>query len=316
VLEKLKKSVSVLLLLILSLFTLLNGVSAAKPIANSTMSLKVNSSSNIKSITLNYQLLNTKKIPNKYIIYRGTLKVYEGTNTIFYDSGLRSGTGYSYTVEALSNGKVLAKAAHTASTLAIVVNPIEITSTVQPDNSVTLTWFSQNSGLAPNQYKIFVDGTLNTTLTPSTSSTQTTAILALQPGDHLIKIEGWYQDELVSQGNATVSISEPVAAPYTIKINWDTLDFDSREMQIYFSYDDHLQPADRMVITRKKVTLINRVPTEVENAEVVYDGEPIAMFTETQFGGDVVRYNYDVVNYQADRIVGSGTASVPNFFDY
>ncbi|MFS0775385.1 hypothetical protein ABC255_05095 [Neobacillus sp. 3P2-tot-E-2] len=39
-------------------------------------------------------------------------------------------------------------------------------------------------------------------------------------------------------------------------------------------------------------------------------------YTETQFGLDVVRYNYDVVNYQAGRIVGSGTASVPNFFDY
>ncbi|MFS0775386.1 hypothetical protein ABC255_05100 [Neobacillus sp. 3P2-tot-E-2] len=49
-------------------------------------------------------------------------------------------------------------------------------------------------------------------------------------------------------------------------------------MQIYFSYDDNLQPADRMVITRKKVTLINRVPTEVENAEVVYVGEPIAIY--------------------------------------
>ncbi|WP_419955709.1 hypothetical protein ACN6MT_09640 [Neobacillus niacini] len=71
-----------------------------------------------------------------------------------------------------------------------------------------------------------------------------------------------------------------------------------------------------MLITRKKVTLVNKVPTEVENAEVVYDGEPIAMYTETQFGMDVVRYNYYVLNYQADSVVGSGNASVPNFFDY
>ncbi|MEC1523501.1 hypothetical protein P9D43_15975 [Neobacillus niacini] len=311
-----KKSSRVLLLLIISLFTMLNGVSAAKPVSSNTTSLKVTTFSSYKSISLSYQLVNSKKIPDKYIIYRGTLKVYEGKNTSFYDSGLRSGTGYSYTVEALSNGKILAKAAHIASTLAIVVNPIEITSTVQPDNSVNLTWFTQNSGLAPNQYKIFVDGTLNTTLSPSTSSTQTTAILGLQPGNHLIKIEGWYQDELVSQGNSTASISEPVTAPYTIEINWDTQDFNSREMQIYFSYDDNLKPADRMVITRNKVTLVNGVPTEAEIAEVVYDGEPIAMYTETQFGLDVVRYNYNVVNYHADRIVGSGTASVPNFFDY
>lgn len=295
---------------------MLNGVSAAKPIANNTTSLKITSSSSYKSISLNYQLVNTKKISDKYIIYRGTLKIYEGNNTSFYDYGLRSATGYSYTIEALSNGNVLSRATHTASTLAIVVNPIEITSTVQSDKSVTLTWSSQNSGLAPNQYKIFVEGSLNTTLTPSTSLTQTTKILDLQPGNHLIKIEGWYQDEIVSQGNETVSIPQPVATPYTIDIIWDTLDFTSRQMQIYFSFDDTLQPADRMVITRNKVTLVNGVPTEIENAEVVYDGEPIAMYTETQFGLDVVRYKYNVVNYQADSIVGSGTASIPNFFDY
>jgi hypothetical protein len=314
--EKLKKSLRVLLLLILSLFTLLNGVSAAKPIASNTKSLKVTSLNSYKSIILSYQLVNSKKIPDKYIIYRGTLKIYEGTKTSFNDSGLRSGTAYNYTVEALSNGKVLARATHAASTLAIVLNHIEITSCVHPDNSVVLTWSSQNSGLAPNQYKIFVDGSLNTTLTPSTSSTQTTTILDLPPGDHLIKIEGWYQDEIVSQGSEPVSIPELVAAPYTIEINWDTQDFEYREMQVYFNYDDTLKPADRMVITRNKVTLVNGVPTEVENAEVVYDGKPIAMYTETQFGLDVVRYNYDVVNYKADTIVGSGTASVPNFFDY
>ncbi|MFS0775387.1 hypothetical protein ABC255_05105 [Neobacillus sp. 3P2-tot-E-2] len=153
--------------------------------------------------------------------------------TSYYDSCLRSSTGYSYTVEALSNVKVLASASLTASTLAILVIPIEITSSLQPDKSVTITWSNQNSGLAPNLYKIFVDGTLNTTLTPSTSSTQTTTILDLKPGNHLIKIEGWYQDEIVSQGSGLVSIPEPVAAPYTIEINWDTLDFDSRNADLF-----------------------------------------------------------------------------------
>jgi hypothetical protein len=155
VLEKLKKSFRVLLLLVISLFTMLNGVSAAKPVASNTTSLKVTSSSSYKSISLSYQVVNSKKIPDKYIIYRGTLKVFEGKNTSFYDSGLRSGTGYSYTVEAFSNGKVLARATHTASTLAIVINPIEITSTVQPDDSIVLTWSRLNSGLAQDQYNIF-----------------------------------------------------------------------------------------------------------------------------------------------------------------
>ncbi|WP_419955710.1 hypothetical protein ACN6MT_09645 [Neobacillus niacini] len=235
-----KKSFSVLLLLIISLFTMLNGVSSAKPVASNTTSLNITSSSSYKSISLSYQLVNSKKIPDKFIIYRGTLQVYEGTKTSFSDVGLRSGTGYIYTVEALSKGKVLAIATHTASTLAIIVNPIEITSTVQPDDSIVLTWSKLNSGLAPDQYKVFVNGSLNTTLPPSTSSTQNTTILYLQPGDHLIKIEGWYKDEIVSQRSKLVSIPKPVAAPYEININWDTQDFDSREMQIYFSYNDSL----------------------------------------------------------------------------
>lgn len=311
----LKKYILAILIFIF-LLSNLTPVEAAKPVAGNTTSLKITSSSSFKSITLNYELVNTKKVPDKYIIYRGTHKIYEGVSTSFYDSGLHSDTGYSYTIEAFLSGRVLARTTHNATTQAIVVYPLEITSTVQSDDSVVLTWSKENSRLAPLQYKVFVNGTLNTTLAPSTTSTQTTSILGLQPGDHLIKIEGWYQDEIVSQGSAQVSIPEPVIAPHNIEINWDTLDFYSREMQIYLKYDDSQKPADRMVITSKKVTLVNEVPTEDSNSVVVYDGEPIAMYTENQFSQDVVGYNYYVVNYQAGVVVGSGNASVPNFFDY
>jgi hypothetical protein len=206
-----------------------------------------------------------------------------------------------------------------------------------------------------------------------TSSTQTTTILDLQPGDHLIKIEGWHQDEIISQGSEKVSIPEPVFAkpifvtatvnadfsaditfhtpldfqidyykivinydevlngsitqtnyhisqlspsqnysvrveaysegkmiglgnteffsPHLIAVENDTQDFESREMQIKFSYDDSLQPADRMVITRKTVSIVDGVPTEDSTSEVVvYDGDPIDMYTESQFSLDVAWY--------------------------
>ncbi|MEH7112647.1 fibronectin type III domain-containing protein [Neobacillus niacini] len=393
-----KKSFRVLLLLIISLFTLLNVVSAAKPTGSNTTSINVTSTSSYKSISLNYQLVNSKKAADRYIIYRGTQKIYDGVKTSFSDNGLHSDTEYYYTVEARLNGRLLAKATYNTFTKAIIINPIEITATVQSDDSVVLTWPNLNSGLAPDQYKVFVNGTLNTTLTPSASSTQNTTLPDLQPGDHFIKIEGWYQDELVSQSSKMVSIPEPIVAkpilvtstvhadfsadiyfptpsdlhiddykifinndevlngsitqanyhiselspsqiysvrveaysegkmvglgntefisPNLITVENDTLDFESRVMQVNFSYDDSLQPADRMVITRKKVTLVNRMPTEDTVSEVVYDGLPIDMYTESQFSLDVAGYNYEVVNYRNDSVVGSGKGFVPNFFDY
>lgn len=378
---------------------MLNGASAAKPGGGSTTTLAVTSSSSYKNINLSYQMVNTKKAPEKYIIKRGALIVFEGPTTSFNDSGLHSSTDYSYTVEAWLNGKVLAKATHYASTKAISVKSLEITANVQPDDSVVLSWSNSNGGLAPDQYKVLVDGALINTLTPWTSTTQTTTILGLQPGNHLIKLEGWYQDEMVSQGSKSISIPEPIVAkpldvtafvhadfsadikfsiptdlqidqykiyindveefngvpdqtsyfipelspgqkhfvrveafhqgkmvglgntefisPHLISVDYDTLDFESREMQVYFSYDDSLQPADRMLITHKTVTIVNGVPTVDSNSEVVvYDGEPIKMYTESQFNQEVARYNYYVVNYQNDKVVGSGSGSVPNFFDY
>lgn len=122
-----------------------------------------------------------------------------------------SDTEYNYTVEALLNSRVLARSNHTKTTQAIVVNPIEITSTVQPDDSVFLTRSNLNSGLSPKQFKDFVNGPLHTTFSPSTSSTKSITILDLQPGEHKKKIEVWYQDEIVSKGSEMVSIPEPVS---------------------------------------------------------------------------------------------------------
>ncbi|TDL73863.1 hypothetical protein E2R56_13350 [Rhodococcus qingshengii] len=343
-------------------------------------------------------MVNTKKAPDKYIIKRGTLIVYKGRTTSFNDSVLHSSTDYSYTVEAWLNGRVLTKATHYASTKAILVNSLEITAAVQPDDSVVLTWSNQNPGLAPDQYNVFVDGTFYNNLTPSTYLTQTT-ILDLRPGNHVIKLEGWYQDETGSQGSALVTTSEPIVAkpinvtafgyadfsadikfstpsdlqidkykifinevevfidgldqasyhipvlsqgqnfsirieayykekmvglgsttflsPHKVEITWDNQVHELREMQIYFNYDDSLLPVERMVITRKTVTIVDGVPTEDSNSEVIlFDGELIKMYTESQFNQEVARYNYYVVNYQNDKVVGSGNGSVPNFFDY
>jgi hypothetical protein len=71
-------------------------------------------------------------------------------------------------VEAWLNGRLLTRAAHNASTQAIIVGPIAITATVPSDDSVTLTWTSQNTtGLAPDKYKIFVDGSPKNFLSPT-----------------------------------------------------------------------------------------------------------------------------------------------------
>jgi hypothetical protein len=126
VLKKLKKSFKVLLLLILALFTMLNGASAVKPVGGNTTSKKVTSTSSFKSITLSYEIVNTKKAADKYIIYRGTQKIYEGVNTRFTDSSLHSDNKYSYSVGASLNGRVLARSTHMAATQAILINPLEI----------------------------------------------------------------------------------------------------------------------------------------------------------------------------------------------
>jgi hypothetical protein len=40
------------------------------------------------------------------------------------------------------------------------------------------------------------------------------------------------------------------------------------------------------------------------------------MYIESQFSLDVAWYNYNVVNYQNDKVVGSGNGAIHNYFDY
>jgi hypothetical protein len=396
VLRNLKKSFRVILMLFILLFTILNGTIAAKP-SNSTTNLIVSTSPGFKNIVLNYKIENTRKVPDQYIIKRGAIIVYEGPNTSFYDDGLHSDTIYSYTVEAWLNGRLLAKTTHNASTKSIIIKPIEVTAALQPDHSVVMTWVRETSELTPDQYKIILNGNLAAIEPPIDSSIQTATLPDLQPGTHFVTIEGWFQDELVSQGSQSVTVPEPITkqpihvsasvysdfsadilistldlqvdsytifldelevfkgpidqsvyslssltpakeylvrveayyegnmvgagsitftTPYKINIDYDFSDFDTREALISFSYDNSQQIADRMVITRQKVILVNGIPTEESNSEVIYDGEPIYSLVENQFNSDVIRYNYYVVNYEDNLIVGSGKTSVPNIFDY
>ncbi|MCL6570230.1 MAG: hypothetical protein K6T88_00920 [Bacillus sp. (in: Bacteria)] len=391
-----KKSTFILLIVILLSFTTLITASAAKPVTG-TSGLIITSTSSYKNIILTYSLENAKKLPDRYIVKRDVLKVYEGRNTSFNDTGLHSGTKYIYTVEAWLGGKILSSATYSTTTTSIVIQPLEMKSAILSDKSVVITWPSQTSGFSPDPYKIFVDGILKTIQPPSTSTTQTTTILDLQLGNHTIKIEGWYQDELVSQGSQLITIPEAIVivpievaatvysdfsadilysignlqadnyvifinntqvyngyleqptfhfspltpglnytvrveaysnenligkgsttftTPYLIKTDYEFNDFSSREAVVTFSYNAPLQPADRMVITRKKMMLLNGVPTEEVNSEVIYDGTPISSYTENQFIIGVTRYKYYVANYYTGMLVGSGNTSVPNIFDY
>jgi hypothetical protein len=396
VLEKLKKSFRVLFMLFILLFTILNGAIAAKP-STSTTSLIVTSSPGYKNIVISYKMENSKKVPDQYIIKRGAIIVYEGRNTSFNDAGLHSNTIYSYTLEAWLNGRLLAKTTHNASTKSIIIKPIEVTAVLQPDHSVVMTWVRETSELIPDQYKIMVNGNLAAIEPPIDSSIQTATLSDLQPGTYFITIEGWFLDEMVSQGSQSVTVPEPIiiqpidvtasvysdfsadilvstldlqvdsytifldelevfkgpidqsvyslssltpgeeylvqveghyegnivgtgsttfTMPYLINTDYDFPDFDTREALISFSYDNSQQIADRMVITRQKVILVNGITTEESNSEVFYDGEPIYSLVENQFNSDVIRYNYYVVNYKDNLLVGSGKTSVPNIFDY
>ncbi|MCH6268447.1 hypothetical protein, partial [Neobacillus citreus] len=96
-----------------------------------------------KNIILKFVMINSKKLPDKYIIKRNTLKVYEGTNTNFNDSGLKSGTTYNYTFEAWSKGKLLDTATHSATTSAILIQQIGINSSVQSDKKMLISWINQ-----------------------------------------------------------------------------------------------------------------------------------------------------------------------------
>jgi chitinase len=130
------------------------------------------------SISLSWSASTDAGGVKNYDVLRSGTVVGTVTTTSFTDTGLASGTAFSYTVRARDNaGNVSAVSASiTASTqtaaqcTAVPTVPTGLASSSQTASSVSLTWNASTAANCAITYRVFLGGTQNST-TSSTSAT-------------------------------------------------------------------------------------------------------------------------------------------------
>ncbi|WP_174734412.1 hypothetical protein [Mesobacillus harenae] len=270
--------------------------------------ISVNGVAQSGSIAVTWEDSREDLLPTEYRVYvDGVLKATVSSQKITEITNLKPGT-YTVAIEGWYTNYLVSKGSQSVVVPEpIPVSPIEVQNTLNSDFSVDLSYQVVNPALPADRYvvslgeKVVFDGI------PSSSTT----IKYLNPGQsYTAKVEVFSENILVGEGTTSFT------APHKIETYYDFYDFDIKQAYLIFTYDQSLQNADQIVITRRDEIIFNGYPQETTESITVYNGEPIEELVTDTFVPEVTRYNYQVLNYQNGVLVGVGYASVPNVFYY